>query len=106
MSFSKGCYIGQEIIARLESRGRLAKRLVGARLSSAIEPNAALYQGSAKVGTLTSVVRSPNLGWIGLASVRPEAVDRNAGGVSVGENRAVGTLVELPFRSATTPIQA
>ena len=97
VSFSKGCYIGQEIIARMESRGRQARQLAGVRLEQAAEPGASLRQGNSLQGSLTSVAASPRLGWIGLAVVRPAALGEAGGRVGVGEGGAFGQLVELPF---------
>jgi len=97
VSFSKGCYIGQEIIARMESRGRQARQLVGVRLEQPAEPGTPLRQGNSRQGSLTSVVESPRLGWIGLAVVKPAALSEAGGRVGVGEGGASGQLVELPF---------
>jgi aminomethyltransferase len=59
VSFNKGCYTGQEIIARMESRGKLAKTLVRLDLASWAEaPQDLIYEGRA-VGTMTSAVRTP-----------------------------------------------
>ncbi|MCA9979624.1 MAG: folate-binding protein YgfZ [Anaerolineales bacterium] len=66
VSFNKGCYIGQEIIARMESRGRLAKKLVQFRLPSSAAPTAGsdiLADGKA-VGMLTSVAGAYALGYV------------------------------------------
>ena len=54
ISFSKGCYTGQEIIARMESRGRLAKVLVKVNLSAMAAAPAPVYASGKPVGTLTS----------------------------------------------------
>jgi len=97
VSFNKGCYIGQEIIARMESRGRQARQLVGVRLEQPAEPGAPLRQGNSLQGSLTSVAESPRLGWIGLAVVKPAALAEAGGRVGVGEGGASGQLVELPF---------
>lgn len=96
VSFSKGCYIGQEIIARMESRGRQARTLLGVRLEGPAQPGEPVRQGTTPQGNLTSAAESPRLGWIGLALVRPAAIDEAGGRVQVGENGA-GQLVELPF---------
>jgi aminomethyltransferase len=97
VSFHKGCYIGQEIIARMESRGKLARQLVGVRLDGPAEAGAPLRQGEMVQGNLTSVVQSPRLGWIGLAVVRTAALAEAGGRVQVGEAGAAGQLVALPF---------
>ena len=59
VSFNKGCYIGQEIIARMESRGKLAKRLVKLRASEPLEAGDSLTVGGKKVGTITSAAWGP-----------------------------------------------
>ena len=103
VSFEKGCYVGQEIIARMESRGRLAKQLVGVRLGSEANPGSTLKQSGKTVGTLTSVVQSPRLGWIGLASGRPAALGTEDGRVVISETEDDASLVELPFVGIETP---
>lgn len=60
ISFSKGCYTGQEIIARMESRGRLAKTLVKLALSSMMPAPAPIYVQGKPAGTLTSSVQAPD----------------------------------------------
>lgn len=60
VSFKKGCYIGQEIIARMESRGKLAKQLVQVELSAIAEVGTAIQSNEGKnIGTLTSVAIVP-----------------------------------------------
>jgi aminomethyltransferase len=59
VSFNKGCYTGQEIIARMESRGRLAKRLVRLRSEAPIASNAEIMAEGKKAGTVTSVATGP-----------------------------------------------
>ncbi len=72
VSFTKGCYIGQEIIARMESRNRLAKTLVGLRLSAPAPTGAALSDGERNVGTLTSIAQREDGAVIGLGFVKPD----------------------------------
>ncbi|MBL8157036.1 MAG: glycine cleavage system protein T [Anaerolineae bacterium] len=59
VSFTKGCYTGQEIIARMESRGRLAKTMVQFKLSRFVEAPQKLVLGGKEVGTMTSAVLTP-----------------------------------------------
>ncbi len=70
VSFSKGCYTGQEIIARMESRQRLAKQLVGLRFEGEVTLPAQLFSDEHEAGAVTSVAHSPVLGWIGLGYVK------------------------------------
>ena len=68
ISFAKGCYVGQEIIARMESRGRLAKNLTRVRLSQLHETPAVITTSAGKeAGVLTRMAESPRYGHIGLA---------------------------------------
>ncbi len=59
VSFNKGCYTGQEIIARMESRGRLAKRMVRLRPAKSIERGAPITSEGRTVGTITSAADGP-----------------------------------------------
>jgi len=87
VSFTKGCYTGQEIIARMESRGRLAKTLVKLRLSSWVEAPTDLYLEGKSVGTLTSSVITPDddilgIGFVKVGSAIPDQ-ELTAGDVGV-----------------------
>ena len=63
ISFDKGCYIGQEVVVRLNTYDKVQKRLVGVALDSGEpEPEARLEVDGKEVGFLTSVVDSPLLG--------------------------------------------
>lgn len=96
VSFTKGCYVGQEIIARMESRGRLAKRLCGLRLSQPVAAPAKLQVDGKDAGDLTSAVVSPRFGPIALAYVRTAYADPETV-VGVEGSQATGSVVELPF---------
>jgi len=74
VSFNKGCYIGQEIIARMESRGRLAKRLVRLHPSAPVEVGAEITADGKKAGTVTSVAISPS-GPVALGFVKTAVLD-------------------------------
>ena len=75
VSFTKGCYVGQETIARLHYRGRPNRRLCSLKLSGEAELGSALSNDAREVGTLTSIALSPEDGLIGLALIRREAED-------------------------------
>jgi tRNA-modifying protein YgfZ len=101
VSFKKGCYTGQEIIARMESRQKLAKRLVGLRFDEQVTLPATLWIDDHEVGVVTSVAYSPGLGWIGLGYLKA------SGGVEAqlvqsrsAERVVSATVVALPFKSA------
>ena len=95
VSFTKGCYIGQETVARLHYKGRPNRHLRGLKLSAAATPGAALRLGEKEVGTLGGAVVSPALGPIGLAIVRREAEPGDE--VVVGEDGVTAEVVALPF---------
>lgn len=71
VSFTKGCYTGQEIIARMESRNRLAKTLVTVRLEAWVEAPTTIYSDGRSVGTLTSSVITPDGERLGVGFVKP-----------------------------------
>lgn len=95
VSFTKGCYIGQETVARLHYKGKPNRHLRGLRLSGAAAPGAALRLGEKEVGTLGGAVVSPVLGPIGLAIVRREAEPGVE--LAVGEDGVTAEVVGLPF---------
>jgi folate-binding protein YgfZ len=96
VSFTKGCYVGQETVARLYYKGKPNRRLRGLRLSEHARTGAELRLGERPVGHLGSSVLSPALGAIGLALVRREAEPGVT--VAVGEHGASAIVVELPFQ--------
>jgi folate-binding Fe-S cluster repair protein YgfZ len=95
VSFTKGCYVGQETVARLYYRGKPNRHLRGLRLSEPAATGDLLQLGERQVGRLGSSVVSPAHGPIGLAIVRREAAPGET--VAVGDSGVTATLVELPF---------
>ncbi len=95
VSFTKGCYIGQEPVARLHYRGRPNRRLCGLELSAAAEPGSELRLGERVVGTIGSSCLSPARGPIALAIVRREA--EPGAELAVGEAGVTARVVDLPF---------
>jgi folate-binding protein YgfZ len=93
VSFTKGCYVGQETVARLHYRGKPNRRLLGLRLSEPAPSGTELRLGEKVVGKLGSVVVSPEHGPIALALIRREANP----GDRVVANGATGLIVEVPF---------
>ncbi len=96
VSFTKGCYVGQETVARLHYRGKPNRHLRGLRLSEFVRPGAELRLGERSVGHVGSSVVSPALGPIGLALVRREAEVGVA--VAAGEQGIDAVVCELPFK--------
>ncbi|HRE47788.1 MAG TPA: hypothetical protein PLD47_08685 [Aggregatilineales bacterium] len=72
VSFRKGCYIGQEIIARMESRNKLAKTLVALQLTEYAPLKATIAHDGMAVGTLTSLAQMEDGTYRGLGFVKPE----------------------------------
>jgi tRNA-modifying protein YgfZ len=96
VSFSKGCYVGQETVARLHYRGKPNRHLRGLHLSAPADSGTELRLGERSMGHLGSSVLSPTLGPIGLALVRREA--EPGATILVGEHGASARVSELPFR--------
>ena len=86
ISYHKGCYVGQEIIERMRSRGALARRLVRVRTADGVGlawPTS-LRQNGSEVGRLTSLVPHPVTGeWIGLAYLKTRVAE--PAGITAGD---------------------
>jgi folate-binding protein YgfZ len=95
VSFTKGCYIGQETVARLHYKGKPNRHLRGLRLSAPAAAGTALRLGEKEVGSLGSAAVSPAFGAIGLAIVRREAEPGTE--LAVGEDGVTAEVVALPF---------
>lgn len=94
VSFTKGCYIGQETVARLHYKGKPNRRLCGLRLAHAAAAGDPITLGDKAVGEVGSAVLSPAHGPIALALVRREA--EIGATVAVGEGNEA-RVVEPPF---------
>ncbi|MGH2990426.1 MAG: YgfZ/GcvT domain-containing protein [Solirubrobacterales bacterium] len=95
VSFSKGCYIGQETVARLHYKGKPNRHLRGLRLDGQVSPGEPIRLGEREVGTVGSACLSPALGPIALAIVRREAAPGER--VAIGDGGVGAEVVELPF---------
>jgi folate-binding protein YgfZ len=95
ISFSKGCYVGQETVARLYYKGKPNRHLRGLRLSEPAERGQPVHAGERAVGQIGSTCVSPTFGPIALALLRREVGAGDS--VQVGEAGAVAEVVELPF---------
>jgi aminomethyltransferase len=96
----KGCYTGQEVVARMRTRGRAAHRLMGLRFEGERLPErgAPIEAEGGRVGQVTSAVRSPELGAIGLGFVR---ADLALPGASVRVDGARARIAALPLRDSS-----
>ncbi|CAN5529182.1 folate-binding protein YgfZ [soil metagenome] len=71
-SFTKGCYIGQEVIARLDSYNKVKQRVMGFVSEGSMEEGQEVLVDGAVVGSITTVVPSMRSGTIGLGYIRGE----------------------------------
>jgi folate-binding protein YgfZ len=104
LHFAKGCYLGQEIVERIRSRGNVHRTFSGFRLDGELPvAGAALEADSKQVGELTSVAAIPlpeELGGtvqLGLGYIRREALDR---GLPITYTGGTAQPVSLPFSAA------
>lgn len=91
VSFTKGCFLGQELVARIDSRGRVNRHLRGLVITENILPpdGAEVQDGATTVGTITSVSESLRVGApIGLGLIRREVTP--------------GTAVVIRWKGAST----
>jgi folate-binding protein YgfZ len=95
VSFTKGCYIGQETVARLHYKGKPNRHLRGLRLSAPAARGDAIMLGDREVGTIGSTCVSPVHGPIALALVRREAGPDQE--VLVGADGDSAVVVSPPF---------
>lgn len=100
ISFTKGCYTGQETVARVHFRGHVNRHLLGLRYDEAMVPSrgAEVRDASGKaVGDVRSAVVSPRLGGIALAMLRREVEAGSDVDVSCGASTIRARVVSLPF---------
>ncbi len=106
ISYTKGCYVGQEVIARLDARGHVNRRLMGLKLEGGALPQAGdvIVSPEREVGWVTSAVFSPALQQpIAMGYIRREAfAPGTALEVQSAEATIEGRVVELPFYTATS----
>ena len=96
VSTTKGCYTGQEVVARMRSRGRISHRLVGLR-GDAMQPlpvGAEVLAGGRRIGEVTSATLSPTAGSIALAYLR---VPHDTEGTDVEVEGDRARVAPLPF---------
>lgn len=96
ISYTKGCYLGQEIIVRIKHRGHVAKKLTGMKFDKPVEAAAVVQSGEGKdIGRVTSVTYSPKLeSTIALGYVRYEYL---SAGTTVKVGDITGIVIDLPF---------
>lgn len=106
VDFEKGCFVGQEVISRVENRGEPSKRLVGLRCEELSESGATVSADGEAVGEVTRAIESPSLSEpIALALVE---YGLEVEELAIGDEAVPATVTELPFvegsgRSARVP---
>ncbi len=123
LDFEKGCYVGQEVVSRVENRGRPSKRVVGVALEAdgsdtgaegdeqipVPEPGAAIFAGDSAVGEVTRAVMSPLLEYPIALAVVEYGLEADSLTVRVGGQELPAERTNLPFvegsdRSARLPV--
>ena len=95
INYAKGCYIGQEIIARIRTRGKVNRILRGLRLDGAAAEGDEIFLGDKKTGVLSSVTTKPN---VALAIVHRDAAEPSTTlRVKTKKGSVTAKVATLPF---------
>jgi aminomethyltransferase len=105
LDFEKGCYVGQEVVSRVENRGQPSRRLVGLTLTGdgksgdrpVPDAGAAVFDGDASVGEVTRAGESPMLGDVIALAIVDYDLESDDLTVRVGGEEVAATRTELPF---------
>lgn len=98
LDFDKGCYVGQEVVSKVENRGQPSQRLVGLRPETLPDGGAAVFAGDAAVGEVTRAVDSPTLGTPAALALVDYDLDDDADlTVRVGGDEVAAERTALPF---------
>jgi folate-binding protein YgfZ len=99
VSFTKGCYLGQEIVERMRARGAPANLLTGLRFDGEVATGAALTRDGQSVGRVTSAVQSFKCDRrIGLGYVKSEFADSDTQLLVVdGDHESTCRTCKMPF---------
>jgi folate-binding protein YgfZ len=100
ISYDKGCYLGQETVARIHYRGNVNRLLVGLRFREPVARGDSLFAQEKEIGEVTSVAVSPRLGPIGLGYVRRElAAAGTELALQTGDGEPLtAEVADLPFQ--------
>ena len=103
LDFEKGCYVGQEVVSRVENRGRPSQYLVGLLPETVPEAGAAVFDGDEHVGEVTRAVESPSRDEpIAMAAV-DAACESDALAVRVDGDDVQAARTALPFVEGSDP---
>jgi folate-binding protein YgfZ len=102
ISFTKGCYVGQEIVARIKYRGHVAKKLTGLRFERGVRVDGGATVRSVDgkdIGRITSATFSPHLGYsVALGYVKYDYLPPGTRvKVAAADQELSAEVVELPF---------
>ncbi|SDM03229.1 aminomethyltransferase [Halogranum gelatinilyticum] len=98
LDFEKGCYVGQEVVSKVENRGQPSQRLVGLTAEELPAAGAAVFSGDEHVGDVTRAVESPSLGEPAAFALVDFGLDAAADlTVRVDGDERAADRVELPF---------
>ena len=95
VDFTKGCYLGQETVARAQHRGQVNKVLRGLVATGPLPTGSDVRDGDRVIGTVTSVAADPELGVIALGILRRDVPD--GASVTVGMDAVPATIRPLPL---------
>jgi folate-binding Fe-S cluster repair protein YgfZ len=98
VSFDKGCYTGQEVVARIHYRGHVNQRLIGlvASGNQVLSPSAELFRDGRAAGRVTSPAQSPRFGSIALGMIRREVEPGALLAASPAEEPTI-RVTDIPF---------
>ena len=97
LDFEKGCYVGQEVVSKIENRGRPSRQLVGLRPEAVPESGAAVFDGDANVGDVTRGTESPTLEAPAALALVDYGLDGDTVTVRVDGEEVSAEVAELPF---------
>ena len=98
VSFTKGCYTGQELVARIDSRGgHVPRHLRGLTLSAPVALGSPVTVDGREVGAITSVAKTPDGGAVALAYIHRDVSPPTSASVVGGDGAAAATIRALPL---------
>jgi aminomethyltransferase len=97
LDFEKGCYVGQEVVSKIENRGRPSRRLVGLRLDAVPSGGSAVFAGDEHVGEVTRGDHSPALEAPVAMALVDYGLDAGSVTVRVDGDDVPAEVVDLPF---------
>ena len=105
VDFNKGCFVGQEVVSRMEHRGTARKRIVGVEGEGPLPPSGTdITAGGASIGTLSSVSGSSGLALLRLdraEEAKAAGVPLRAGEVTVALRMPAWTRLKTPAAAAS-----